>query len=216
MSTITATRPPFSQLLRDATADAHRAAERAPFMVALMTGELGVAAYADLLGQIHGVYQALEDAEKSAAGDVLATPFLDTRLHRTVAIEADLAALLGDDWVTQTLPLTDAAVAYAAHIRTAVDEWPSALVGHHYTRYLGDLSGGQIIARMLQRHYGFDDAALSLYRFEGIEPKPYKDAYRARLDGAPWTDQEQERVIGESMTAFDFNKAIFDQLGARH
>ncbi len=67
--------------------------------------------------------------------------------------------------------------------RTAAAEWGGLYVAHHYTRYLGDLSGGQAIGRILDRDFDLGGRGISFYSFESVpKPKPYKDAYRARLD----------------------------------
>jgi heme oxygenase (biliverdin-producing, ferredoxin) len=66
---------------------------------------------------------------------------------------------------------------------------PAEYVAHHYTRYLGDLSGGQVIGAMIERHYGATPEQLTFFSFEGIEkPVPYKREYRTALDALELTD----------------------------
>lgn len=47
---------------------------------------------------------------------------------------------------------------------------PSALLAHSYVRYLGDLSGGQFIRRVVVKAYGLDDATSS-----GVEFYEFKE-----------------------------------------
>lgn len=185
--------------------------EGAPFIVNLLSGHGSVAGYRALLTQLRAVYTTMEQAEASVSDDVLAGPFADPRLHRVDRIEADLAAIpaAGDG-----ADLLDATVAYTRRILASVQEWPSAFVAHHYLRYLGDLSGGQVIARMLQRHYDVTTDQLTFFDFDGIKPKPFKDDYRVRLDTTPWDGPEQARLVEEARQAYEFNRAIFDELGA--
>ena len=207
---------PFSEVLRQQTQDAHRAAERAPFVGALMSGRPGGEAYVDFLGQLYRIYIALEESAELVADDPVVGDFLDARLHRVAAIESDMEALVDHRWRQVMPPATDATAAYVERIWTAPRDWPSAFVAHHYIRYMGDLSGGQIIARMLTQHYGFGEDELSMYRFGDIKGPVFKQTYRAKLDHAPWSEDERRRLIDESTLAYEFNTCIFDDLGARY
>ena len=90
------------------------------------------------------------------------------------------------------------------------------LLAHHYVRYLGDLSGGQVIGRMMQRHYGVSDECVTFYRFAEIpKTKPYKDNYRAALDALPIDAADRERLLAEAADAFLLNLNLFNALGAR-
>ncbi|MDN6490366.1 MAG: biliverdin-producing heme oxygenase, partial [Yaniella sp.] len=85
---------------------------------------------------------------------------------------------------------------------------------HHYLRYLGDLSGGLAIARLMQRHYQVPDHQLNMYTFESIEkPKLYKDAYRDQLNRLGLTVEQEETFIEEAGFGFGYNKRIFEELG---
>ena len=143
-----------------------------------------------------------------------AADLLDPVLDRTASLSADLERLTGPDWRDKivALPATCDYVARLNDIRDTADG--VRLIAHHYVRYLGDLSGGQVIARMVQRHYGVDPQALSFYRFAGVEKlKPYKDAYRAKLDSLRLDDAQRSRLLTEAGEAFIFNHNMFTDLG---
>ena len=90
------------------------------------------------------------------------------------------------------------------------------LAAHHYLRYLGDLSGGLAIARMVARHYGLAPEQLSMYRFDGIDkPTVYKDGYRLRLDGLGFTPEQERAYIEEVGRGFQHSKAVFRELDER-
>lgn len=202
--------PPFSQVLREATQRAHTEAESASFVHRLMAGELDARAYARLAAQLYPVYEALEC---STASDPVRERFADPRLRRLPALERDLAHLIGPDWRSKE-PVLPAARAYAEHVASISHSTP-AFVGHHYTRYLGDLSGGQVVARKVSQHYGLREGepGLLFYRFDGIpKPKLFKDDYRHALDVAPWDGRERAEVIAEATRAFAMNAAIFASL----
>ncbi|KGH43636.1 heme oxygenase [Modestobacter caceresii] len=214
--TSTLTPPGFAARLKEATQADHTAAETSGFVTALLAGELPRTAYADLLTQTHAVYAVLEEAAVAQADSPQVRPFLHPGLVRLPALEADLAFLLGPGWRSEgvVLPATER---YVARLREVAFDWPAGLVAHHYLRYLGDLSGGQIIRRLVGRTFGLEQDGVRFYVFDQIpKPKPFKDAYRAALDAAPWSAAEQDRVIAEVSLAFRLNADVFADLGARH
>ena len=206
----------FAARLKEATQPDHTAAEEESFVGDLLAGRLPIGAYADLLVQTHLVYEVLEEATRSLATHPEVAPFAHPGLVRLPALQADLEFLLGPGWRSSLVPLP-ATADYLARLRAVAFDWPAGLVAHHYLRYLGDLSGGQVIRRLVGRAYGLEHDGLRFYVFDDIgKPKPFKDAYRAALDAAPWSTEEQDRVIAEVSLAFRLNAAVFADLGARH
>jgi heme oxygenase len=203
---------PFSQALRERTRGVHQESEGAIFMQDLMSGNGSRDDYIALLSQHYFIYEALEEAADRLSGDPVASLFITPALTRLPAIEADLEFLIGDDWRDRIAPL-DSTVRYTARIRDVGSTWPGGFVAHHYTRYLGDLSGGQIIRTLLQRAYGFETNGVGFYLFADIaKPKLFKDTYRSQLDAVDWTEEERDRVIDEVGLAFRFNTELFDDL----
>ncbi|MFJ3790107.1 heme oxygenase (biliverdin-producing) [Kitasatospora sp. NPDC090091] len=211
---------PFSTVLRTASSEEHAAAEQSPFMSRLLGGQLGIDAYADLTGQLWYVYRALEEQADALAGHPVAGPFIDRALLRTAAIERDLAHLRGPDWRTGLSPLP-ATSAYADRVAELAAEWPAGYVAHHYTRYLGDLSGGQIVRGIAERTWGFERKGdgVRFYVFEEVaNPAALKREYRAKLDAAGVALDEvgRRRVVEECKRAFALNGAVFRALEARY
>jgi heme oxygenase len=206
---------PFSAELRAATQDRHAAAENSAFMTCLLDGRLGVDAYARLAEQMWFVYQALEDGARLLAGDPVAGPFVRPELHRGPALERDLAHLLGPGWRDRAEPLP-ATARYAARIAEVAGTWPAGYVAHHYTRYLGDLSGGQVVRGIAERTWGFAHKGdgVRFYVFDGIDnPAGFKREYRVLLDALADDPAERRRVIEECRRAFDLNTEVFAALG---
>ncbi|PRQ10408.1 heme oxygenase [Corynebacterium sp. 13CS0277] len=206
---------PLSQALRTSTAAAHERAEHSTFMDDLLGGRLDVAAFVALQEQSWLFYTALERAARAVASDPLAADIVDPRLERVAALEADLDYLHGDGSWRQRVRALPATAAYVARLEEiAATRDAARLVAHHYVRYLGDLSGGQVIGRMMQRHYGVADEAVSFYRFADIpKVKPYKDDYRAHLDALPLSYADRQRLLAEASDAFLFNLQVFTALG---
>jgi heme oxygenase (biliverdin-producing, ferredoxin) len=204
---------PFSQALRERTRGGHSASEGATFMDDLMKGSGTRDDYIALVAQHYFIYAALEAAAERMAGDKVAAAFISPQLTRLPALENDLAFLLGADWRAEIAPLPTTE-RYMARITEVADEgWSGGFIAHHYTRYLGDLSGGQIIRSLMQRQFGFETNGVGFYLFDQIaKPKEFKDTYREQLDSVEWSDAERERVIDEVMLAYSFNTDLFTDL----
>jgi heme oxygenase len=203
---------PFSQALRERTRGGHSASEGANFMDDLMTGKGSRDDYISLVAQHYFIYAALEAAAEKMKDDADAAAFITPQLTRLPALEADLLFLLGDDWRSVIAPLPTT-TRYVERIETVAATWSGGFIAHHYTRYLGDLSGGQIIRTLMQRQFGFETNGVGFYLFDQIaKPKEFKDVYRAQLDAVTWSDDERERVIDEVMVAYRFNTELFVDL----
>lgn len=203
---------PFSQSLRRATAAAHDRAHHSPYMGALFGGRLALEDYGTLVVQYWHIYTALEDGADRLADHPVVGGFAVDALRRREAIAADLAFLRGADWADHLHPLASTA-AYAERIRETVEAWPAGWVAHHYTRYLGDLAGGQAVRVLLERHYGVTGDGARFYDFAALGPvPPFRTRYRGLLDAAPWDDVERARVTDEACHAFELNIAMLREL----
>jgi heme oxygenase (biliverdin-producing, ferredoxin) len=206
----------LSARLKSATREEHERTESSSFVVALMDGRLDLGAYAALLGQSYLFYVVLEQAGDAWRDDPVVGSFVSDALVRTAALEADLVTLSGADWRETVTPLP-ATQSYVDRLREVCFDSPTAFVAHHYTRYLGDLSGGQIIRRKLRSIYGLTEDGVRFYVFEGVpKPKPFKDEYRRLLDGAPWDASGQANLLAEANEAFRLNRKVFEDLGKAH
>jgi len=210
----------LSALLREGTRSEHREAETMGYIETLMSGgygERGRAAYTSLAVQQHAIYRALEEAGARVAATPAgaASGLVRPELTRTPEIEADLADLVGEGWATQIsyLPTTQRYVERLLASSSSL----AAYAAHAYTRYLGDLSGGQVIKVMLQRHYGLGEECLRFYTFEHVaKPKVFKDEYRALLDALDLDDAGRATAVAEAQEAFRLNRELFGELGRLH
>ncbi|GHB23389.1 MULTISPECIES: biliverdin-producing heme oxygenase [Streptomyces] len=210
-----ATPTPFSTLIRTASHEQHTEAESSSFMSDMLGGRLGVDAYARYTEQLWFVYRALEDGAEVLREDPVAGPFIQPELMRAAELERDLAHLRGDGWRDGLEPLP-ATAAYTERVAECARDWPAGYIAHHYTRYLGDLSGGQIIRGTAEKTWGFDRKGdgVRFYVFEGIaNPAAFKREYRELLDAVNADDLEKQRIIDECKRAFALNTAVFRELG---
>ncbi|MFD9424609.1 MULTISPECIES: heme oxygenase (biliverdin-producing) [unclassified Streptomyces] len=211
----TATATPFSTLIRTASHEQHVEAETSTFMSDMLGGRLGVDAYTRYTEQLWFVYRALEEGAEALRADPVAGPFIQTELMRSAELERDLAHLAGPGWREGLEPLP-ATAAYADRVAECARTWPAGYIAHHYTRYLGDLSGGQIIRDTAERTWGFarKGDGVRFYVFEEISnPAAFKRGYREMLDAVNADDLEKQRIIDECKRAFALNTAVFQELG---
>lgn len=201
----------LSVAMRDGSAAEHREAESSEYVERLVAGELAAEGYVELLLRLRAVYAALESVGQLLRDDAIAGGFHDPGLDRLDAINADLAF-----WAPDAPALVSpAADEYVARILASA-QWGGLYLAHHYTRYLGDLSGGQVIGRVLSRTFNLDGSGVDFYEFTAIpKPKPYKDEYRRRLDALGLSAADQQRVVDEVKVAFQLNRAIFEELADR-
>ncbi|MCM2579356.1 biliverdin-producing heme oxygenase [Streptomyces meridianus] len=206
---------PFSALMRTASQAQHTEAENSAFVGDMLGGRLGQGAYARYTEQLWFVYRALEGAAGALADDPVAGPFIRPELLRVTELERDLAHLLGAGWRKRATALP-ATRTYADRITEVAGRWPAGYVAHHYTRYLGDLSGGQVIRSAAEKRWGFDHKGdgVRFYVFAGIgNPAAFKREYRALLDALPVGDGEKRDAVEECRRAFALNTGMFRELG---
>ncbi len=197
----------FCATIKERTAVAHRRAESQVFIRALLNGELNVRSLVLLLESLQPVYEELEGSLRTA-GDPTVAMFDHRLLDRTDRLRDDLGRL-GRRTVDRPGP---AVRDYVTIVRSSAAS-PQRLLAHHYTRYLGDLAGGQAIARLVERHYGVSADHLSYYDFSQLgDLVHYRKRYRDLLDLLPWSPTEQAEFITECEVAFEASSRVFAEL----
>lgn len=177
-------------------------------MVDILKGEASRDDYVLFLRNLLPAYRELEAGLERHAGSAVLGELEAYRLSRAPAIEADLETLSGPDWETR-VPLLPAAEAYAAKIADAASGDGSRLIAHAYTRYLGDLNGGQILSRLLVKALALAPNELSFYDFSTFaDPDALKTDYRLAIDRAGDTASDISSVIEEGALAFSLNIAL--------
>lgn len=198
--------------LRQDTKTYHTEAERSGIMRRLLTKTLERETYLALLYNLVPVYAALEANLGRHAGDARIGPFFHPGLVRVPALQADIRALGGNPEADYRP--TAAAQSYATKIHGAAIEDPVLLIAHSYVRYLGDLSGGQILKKMIAEMYGLTNGVgTAFYEFPDLPaPDAFKHQYRAALDQVDLTETQANKVVAEAIEAFQANGALFRAL----
>lgn len=195
--------------LRENTARLHREAERSGIIARLLNGTATVRQYALLLRNLLPVYEAMESQLQRLPGRYPYTLVGDPRLFRCSALIDDLECFWGPTW-----PLLPEGLTSREYAKRLVD--PDILdgcriAGHAYTRYLGDLSGGQILQRVLHRQLGLEARQTRFYEFDlPGGTGSFKSKFIDALNEIPgiW----QRAIVGEAIAAFKLNIRLSDEI----
>lgn len=172
--------------LKELTKEAHTSAERQEFVKVLFSGSIDPELYAAYLKNQHPQYEILEVC---AMPHGLLNGLPDIR--RAPGILADYLELKNQtDPEPKILPVVDRYIKYILSIK----DDPKKLMAHIYVRHMGDLAGGQMIAKRVPgsgKYYQFED------------PETLKTAIRERLD---------DSMADEAKVCFQFATDFFKEM----
>ena len=202
----------FSKELKEGTKKSHSAAENTAFVKSFLRGVISKESYRTLVSDLYFVYVALEEEFRIFKNDPILGALYLPELERVTALERDLRYYYGPIWRSIVKP-SEECQRYVDRIHEVAKSEPELLIGHHYTRYLGDLSGGQILKGIAEKALNLNGEGLYFYEFDKIDnAKIYKEKYRSILDTLPLTDSQQNAIITEANYAFRLNMYMFEQL----
>ena len=164
--------------LRELTAEKHHDAERSEFVKELLGGSITEERYATFLFNLHPIYHVLESfAMINGSMDGL------DDLCRANSIYQDYLELWKDTKPPELCPTVDQ---YLKYIKDELAPNPDRLSAHVYVRHIGDLAGGQMIAKRVP-------GSGTMYKFENGEE--LKNKIRSKLN---------DTMGDEANVAFDF------------
>lgn len=204
----------LSEQIKKVTKESHVRAESTELMLSFQRGQVTLPQFKLLLCSLYEIYQALEEAmDRNSDHPAVAPIYFPAELARLEAIEKDLEYFYGQDW-KEKIVVPAATKRYCHRLRQIGKENPEFLVAHAYTRYLGDLSGGQVLGRIAQKSMGLKGSeGLSFFAFPGVSsPNLFKQLYRSRMNSVELTEEERNGVLEEAVRAFELNIQVFDDL----
>jgi heme oxygenase (biliverdin-producing, ferredoxin) len=199
--------------LREGTKKAHTAAENMGFIKCFLKGVVEKASYRKLAANFYFVYSAMEEEIERHCQHPVISKIYFPELNRKASLEQDLHYYYGSNWREQ-IALSPAGQTYVDRIRVVSTTAPELLVAHAYTRYIGDLSGGQILKNIAERAMNLSDGeGTAFYEFDAIaDEKEFKTKYRQNLDEMPIDDAAGDRIVDEANDAFGLNMKLFQEL----
>lgn len=205
----------LTERLRSATASLHQQVERGPFISTLLKGRMERPAYLGLLLNLEPIYAALEPALERHARDPALRALPLPALARTAALREDIAALGGDgalDGSRSAAPSAPepACLEYVTRLGAIAQARPELLLAHAYVRYLGDLSGGQLLRRIVTRSLALEpDRGVAFYDF-GADSSALARELRLAIDEGQVSDGDA--VVAEACLAFELHRRLFEEL----
>jgi len=199
--------------LREGTKKSHTMAENVGFVKCFLKGTVEKSSYRKLTANLYFVYTAMEEEMERHSQHPIVSKIYFPQLNRKQSLEQDLHYYFGVNWREEVAP-SEAAQAYVARIREVSATAPELLVAHSYTRYLGDLSGGQILKGIAQRAMNLPEGeGTAFYEFTAIsDEKAFKQLYRQRLDELDIDQATADRIVQEANDAFGMNMKMFQEL----
>ncbi|KAK3821084.1 MAG: heme oxygenase-domain-containing protein [Benniella sp.] len=205
----------LSVQLKEDTKHLHTQGLRSKFMRQFFKGEISPTTYGRFLISLYHIYSNLERAlDHYKDHQQLSLLYFPKELSRTALLERDLEFYNGPDWREMLTPTSPAQQAYINAIqRCATSPTPELLAAHAYIRYLGDLSGGQILAKRLQKFNDIPEGqGVSFYQFDAIEDTDaFKDVFRKRLNMMEISDELQQQIVDEVKETYHKTFAIFSE-----
>ncbi|TXI19594.1 MAG: biliverdin-producing heme oxygenase [Roseateles sp.] len=195
--------------LKAETRELHREAERSGVMAELLKGQVSPPHYRALLVSLQALYAALE------AGLDCHPPehrLWRPELRRLPALERDLQSL-PTEGATAALPATTQR--YVARLQHLTQQAPQLLLAHAYLRYLGDLHGGQVLARLVRQQPGLATAGTAFYDFgPPAQVQALVQDFRAGLDALALSPEQATALVDEACEAFRLHQQLFRELQA--
>ncbi|HEY9834887.1 MAG TPA: heme oxygenase (biliverdin-producing) [Stenomitos sp.] len=199
--------------LREGTKKAHTMAENVGFVKCFLKGVVEKTSYRKLVSNLYFVYSAMEEEMDRHSTHPILSKIYFPQLNRKNSLEQDLYFYYGSNWREQVAP-SKAAQDYVQQIRNISASQPELLIAHSYTRYIGDLSGGQILKKIAQRAMNLAEGqGTAFYEFPEIpDEKAFKATYRQALNELPIDDAMAERIVDEANATFGMNMKLFKEL----
>ncbi|OOV36667.1 heme oxygenase [Candidatus Synechococcus spongiarum LMB bulk10D] len=203
----------LATLLKEGTKKSHTMAENTGFVSCFLKGVVEKTSYRKLVTDLYFVYGAMEEEMAKLKDHPVVGPIVFDQLNRKQSLALDLTYYYGENWDNEVQP-SKSARTYMARIRQVAAQEPELLVAHAYTRYMGDLSGGQILKTIAQKALNLGDRdGVNFYNFDAItDEKAFKGMYRSTMDNLPIDQATADRIVEEANHAFGLNMQVFKEL----
>ncbi|MEE6520461.1 hypothetical protein FKM82_018346 [Ascaphus truei] len=205
----------LSEALKEATKEVHVQAENTEFMRTFQKGQVSLNEFKLVMSSLYFVYEALEEEiDRNKENAVYSPVHFPLELHRKETLEQDLEYFYGPQW-RKEIPCPQSTKDYVDRLHHVGQEEPELLVAHAYTRYLGDLSGGQVLKKIAQKalHLPATGEGLAFFSFDNVtNATKFKQLYRSRMNSIEVDKVTKERILEEAKNAFLLNVKVFEEL----
>lgn len=206
----------LAKKLREGTQKSHTMSENTAFMKCFLKGIVEKEPLRKLLANLYFVYSNIEaELERHKDHSIIKNIYF-SQLNRKPSLAEDLAYFYGENWEQEIAP-TEGGKTYVNRLKEIGNTEPALLVAHAYVRYLGDLSGGQGLKKIVRSALDLpDEKGTSFYEFEAFstpnEMRDFKIKYRNALNDLPVDDALADKIVEEANYAFKLNRDVFHDL----
>ena len=203
----------LAEKLKIGTQQSHSNAEHTNFMKTFLSGSINRDSFCLLLSNLYFVYSQLESELDCHKDDPIISRIYFPELNRKANLEQDLTFYYSQNWQEHLTP-SPAAQAYITRIRELSASEPVLLIAHAYTRYMGDLSGGQSLKRIAQSLFKLGEhQGIRFYEFDQIpDVNEFKNQYRQALNQLMLDEALEDKIVDEANNAFSLNIAMLRDL----
>ena len=202
----------LATMLKEGTKKSHTMAENMGFIKCFLKGVVEKNSYRKLAANFYFVYGAMEEEMERLKDHPVVGKFYFPELNRQATLAQDLHFYYGANWKKE-IQLTPYGRVYVDRIHEIAKTCPELLAAHSYTRYIGDLSGGQILKNIAQKAMNLETDGTAFYEFEHIsDEKAFKNMYRQALNDLPIDQEMADKIVVEANDAFGLNMKMFQEL----
>ena len=199
-------------MLDDGTRKSHSIAQNSQFVTGFFKGLADKESYRSMLTGLYFVYDSMERSMDATSEDrVQALDY--PALRRLSSLKVDMEYFYGGDWESQIEP-SAATKAYVARVQEISKDRPYLMIAHQYTRYLGDLFGGEMMAGMASRSLNLENGdGTAFYTFDSIPSnKDFITDWYQSLNDLDLTDEQKVSIVDEANLVFDLNIGLLQEL----
>ncbi|MBO3459894.1 heme oxygenase (biliverdin-producing) [Aetokthonos hydrillicola Thurmond2011] len=202
--------------LREGTKQSHTMSENTAFMKCFLKGIVEQEPFRKLIANLYFLYCAIEEELERHHDHPAVAPIYFRELNRKANLEQDLAFYYGYRWQDQIVASKEGR-AYVDRIHEVAKTEPALLIAHAYVRYMGDLSGGQSLKKIIRSAMSLpEDQGTRFYEFDDLKSveaiRAFKGKYRDALNSLPIDDTLAQKIVDEANNAFQLNRNVFHEL----
>jgi heme oxygenase len=202
-------------MLDDGTRKSHSIAENTSFVTGFFKGLANRDSYKALMTSLYFVYTAMEESmDETSCKEVNVMDY--AALRRLGPLERDMEYFYGEEWASSEgkIQPSPATKTYVARIQEISKTQPYLLVAHQYTRYLGDLFGGQMMGGMATRSLNLKNGdGVAFYNFDDIASNNnFITGWYQKLNDLDLTEEQKQDIVDEANLVFALNIGILQEL----
>ncbi len=204
----------IAMMLREGTAEKHQETEKVPYLRAIFRGGLDAQTYTYQLESLLYVYTKMEALFRLNQDHPILSKLYFPELFREDSLKKDIETFRSKFGVKIRGSVSPKTQSYMDHIDRINNTNPMLLAAQAYVRYLGDLSGGQAIQKVITKTFSLsEEEGTEFYKFPLIaDLQSFKGIYRTALDTLPLNEVGKVELLDESKKVFDLNKELFMEL----